>query len=618
MKRLLMLILCLLMLCGCGTAEEAPATSPEMPEAPAAAEPGGLYDPESSLEAITGGSMKVFPLSRTDTMTVIPFGDSLLLFNTSATTTLTKLTGETLRLDAELALELSIDAADPAVQVSEKGVTYYDSNANNLVFLDTGLREVRRVDLPENLTGQPALSADRKTIYYFTADALRSIDLDSGIDRMVRQTAFQFQSATALHCADTVLECTILDGDSTRQMFLSTATGALLYETENRVTLSTNGDCWFALYQDGIYEEKLTGTGTGDVRMLYLPEHEANAFPLLAQNAVAIATATDSQVTLDYYNLSDGTHPYSVTLPEGFCPSLLIADPGQTCIWMVLYDPDYSCDVICRWDYENNLIADDTVYIGDRRTAENPDTYGLDSCKDLAARISETHDVQILIWEDAAVLEPVGYSLTAEHHTGLIDDALNRLDTALGNFPTGFLKEAASELGDGILRIALVREISKNDGFDPDGVFFQAQDGNPYVWLEIDGYDMEGTLYHELFHLIESRIFSKSLALDDWEKLNPEGFSYAYSYLYDTERSDRTLIEGNTRTFIDFYSMTFPREDRASVMQYAMLEGTSVCFSSEIMQRKLRAICTGIREAYGLEDSESPLLWEQYLSEPIR
>ena len=63
--------------------------------------------------------------------------------------------------------------------------------------------------------------------------------------------------------------------------------------------------------------------------------------------------------------------------------------------------------------------------------------------------------------------------------------------------------------------------------------------------------------------------------------------------------------------------MSFPREDRAKVMEYACLQGKETYFISFTMQKKLRALCEGIREAYDLEDYPTALLWEQYLESPI-
>ena len=49
-----------------------------------------------------------------------------------------------------------------------------------------------------------------------------------------------------------------------------------------------------------------------------------------------------------------------------------------------------------------------------------------------------------------------------------------------------------------------------------------------------------------------------------------------------------------------------------------MTAGNASCFESETMQKKLRKLCTGIREAFGLKDTSEVLIWEQYLKEPIK
>ena len=63
--------------------------------------------------------------------------------------------------------------------------------------------------------------------------------------------------------------------------------------------------------------------------------------------------------------------------------------------------------------------------------------------------------------------------------------------------------------------------------------------------------------------------------------------------------------------------MSYPKEDRARMMEYAMTPGNESCFETETMQKKLRQLCIGIREAMELEDAADAFLWEQYLKEPI-
>jgi hypothetical protein len=63
--------------------------------------------------------------------------------------------------------------------------------------------------------------------------------------------------------------------------------------------------------------------------------------------------------------------------------------------------------------------------------------------------------------------------------------------------------------------------------------------------------------------------------------------------------------------------MNYLKEDRARVLENAMLPGKQEVFQSEYMQRKLTAICTGLREAYGLKKHPEVLPWEQYLINPL-
>jgi hypothetical protein len=63
--------------------------------------------------------------------------------------------------------------------------------------------------------------------------------------------------------------------------------------------------------------------------------------------------------------------------------------------------------------------------------------------------------------------------------------------------------------------------------------------------------------------------------------------------------------------------MSFPKEDRARIMEYAMLPGNEGMFRASVMQAKLKKLCLGIREAFELEDAPEVFLWEQYLDRPL-
>lgn len=623
MIKMLSVLLCLLLLTGCGTEPSTPTETTQIPTEAAQAtaaptEPKALYDPGSQIEALTAGSVKAYALGRTGLTDIRALGSDLLLFGEEC---LLKVGGEPLHILAEAALEFPIFASDPAVQVSEKGITYFDFTRTQLVYLDTSLREVSRLDLPEGMTGSPALSRDRKNLYYLTDTALRTLNLESGIDRLVKEMSFCSQSITALHCDDSILECSVTDENGNwRALFLKVSTGEQVAENSSYVTLQTSGDRYFVTVMDGTYPEKLTGTADSQPLSLHCPHLREDLFPVLNRNGLLTIAGDGDALAFDYFDLTCGARTASLTLPERFFPLAVLGETEEDCLWFLIYDSENRRDTLCRWDLTQSAVADDTAYLGIRRTRETPDTQALADCARLAEEIGNRHQLDILIWTDASDAAPQDYTLIPEHQSVVLLDALTRLDAALSHYPKGFLRESSSEMGDGILRIGLVREIQGDSNQltldSASGIQYWDEAMNPYIQLQIST-NMEQHLHHELFHIAESRIFSSSQAFDDWEDLNPEGFTYSYNYLDYQSRTDLELVDGEGRAFIDFYATTFPREDRARIMEYAMMPGNEACFESPILQAKLRCVCIGIREAFRLKKTDTVLLWEQYLQEPL-
>ena len=111
---------------------------------------------------------------------------------------------------------------------------------------------------------------------------------------------------------------------------------------------------------------------------------------------------------------------------------------------------------------------------------------------------------------------------------------------------------------------------------------------------------------------METHILTESSGLDVWESLNPAGFTYGSS-----QENPDIYLQGQTRAFVDRYSMYYLKEDRARILENAILPGKQDLFRSEYMQRKLTAMCSAIREAYGLKKHPEILPWEQYLINPL-
>ena len=62
--------------------------------------------------------------------------------------------------------------------------------------------------------------------------------------------------------------------------------------------------------------------------------------------------------------------------------------------------------------------------------------------------------------------------------------------------------------------------------------------------------------------------------------------------------------------------MSYPKEDQARILEYAMLPNQAALFQEPILQQKLAAMCHALRDAYDLKNTDVTLPWEQYLNTP--
>jgi hypothetical protein len=278
--------------------------------------------------------------------------------------------------------------------------------------------------------------------------------------------------------------------------------------------------------------------------------------------------------------------------------------------------------VLHRWDLTQTATDDRISCLSSRYTAEKPDYAGLAACRETADTLSEQYGVQILLWTDAAAFQPWDYTLVPEYQVRVIQEELKKLEEFLSLFPEGFLKKAAERTASGRVQICLVRSILGNETVDGAlqsavGLQYWDDNTNAYLCLSVGQEQLIQNACHEMFHIIESRVMTASKLYDDWNNLNPKGFRYDYDYIANLDRSDSQWLEGKDRAFIDTYSMSYPKEDRARIMEYAMSPQNESYFESETMQKKLRQLCLGIRKAFHLEKSADSFLWEQYLKEPL-
>lgn len=580
MKLLFTTLLCLL-LAGCSAT---PGTSP----AETTPAPREIAD---SLRQCYGSTVEAVSLPFPDVQQILPFGSGFLLCREHTLTLL----DEQFQPTASTTLDFL-----PEVTVAGELVSAFDPHSRQMLLLDVSLTEIRRLTLPEALSGSPVISEN--SLYYCTDSGLYLWDLQSGIRRRIRESAYDAQFLIGLHWSGTVLQCRIRDGKTERDLFLDAHTGQLLQELNVTARLNTVGHRYYCIFSAGFVENRLFGDSPESPRGLF-PEESFTECIFLPENHSAV-TVTDSLLT--YYDLETGRIRDTLLLHHQ--PMAIVE--GQNCILLLVHEQEHN--ILLKWNLtdvpKNGKNHTDSYF-----TAENPDHAGLSLCRNYARTLSEQFGLEILIGKEAAAVTPWDYSFTPEHRYPVLLSQLQTLEKCLSRYPKEILTETAAHFDS--LNICLVQSITGTAGDTSlsTATGIQFLDGSNAHIVLAAGEFMEQALHHEFFHVMETHIFSHSSALDRWDELNPAGFSYDLDHSANATRNSGVYLDKETRAFVDTYSMSFPREDRARIFEYAVLADSAHLFSSGTMQEKLRVICSGIREAYDLTKSQEIFPWEQYL-----
>ena len=628
MKRLFALLLALLMLltaCAGQPEQTAPADTTEPttlpPTEPQSPPTGwdGFYEPDSIVEILTSGAVKKYVPDVENVYAVAAMGDGILLFSGEEDTELTYLGPDGERYSAALT-GCYLYPDGQITHVADDGICYYDDSGNAVVYLNGSLQEMARISLPFPIVGGMVLSPDGEAIYYFAEDSLHWLELRTGISRMLKQTSFDYQEVTGLHFDGDVLECFVSKDGNEEVLYISAKTGQTLFSTPSIPTLHTSGKQYFAQWKEGSVRQWIFGSRGQQKKSLLLENEELLVSPMFNMGGVMTQKTDCAGSTLEYYHLENGSCSATVRMAGVGHPWSMAEDATHSRIWFLAYGIEADSPVaLYSWDPALSPTDDTQNYVSPYYTELEPDNQGLKEIQQQAKALGERYGVRIRVWQDAADTIPSDYTFTPEYLVQAYQRSLPILENALASFPEGFFKKLGSQSNNRTLTICLIRGAYGSNELgsleEADGVHFW-NNGNSYMALTM-GDHMKQTFYHELFHSIDSYILTETLAFDFWDDLNPEGFRYDYSYVTNQYREDYQYLEEGSRSFIDMYSMSYPKEDRARIMEYAVMEDCGEYFESDTMQAKLGTICKGIREAFGLKKDKRVFLWEQYLKEPI-
>ena len=231
-----------------------------------------------------------------------------------------------------------------------------------------------------------------------------------------------------------------------------------------------------------------------------------------------------------------------------------------------------------------------------------------------AADLSRRFGVDIRIAEQCA-LDYSHYQADALLDPYQIRYALNVLELAFSSYPEGFLSQLPFDTMEQI-RIELVDNLHGKEGMDthPIDIGGFAQENFDHYLIVFNSLSLDPqTVYHELSHVIDKHLeWDASLrpqalfSEEGWLALQPEGFRYAGSY---TDMPDSIRAYEDSGYFINSYAMTFPTEDRATLMSVIMSDKT-VPEENPGMAEKMRYYAACIRDCFDTEGWPESTLWE--------
>lgn len=580
-------LLLALLLAGCA-AQSAPTTETTVA--------GALYTPGHSLETQTSGMMQVFPTEASGFCRIWAMGEDVLL---SGDGELTRLSGASLTPG-------STRQADTVLQTGSDGVWLFDGSAVQI--LDGSFALLQTVSIPDVVLGVPGLEGSR--LYYLSEGCLKVLDLSTGLASLLRDN-MAFTDGT-VQCLGDLLLLHLTDEDGIgKTLLVSAADGSTQYPS-----LAVADACRFEtglgiLLEDG---QVLLLPDSGGAQKLTLEEGEQMVGFLPEIGGLITCRNDTAGLTLRLYALSRGILRCSVLLPEVDLVGTGCVSADGT-LYISAHSTQETAWWILRWNYEAFSPVSEDSCLEPYYTRDFPDVQGQATCEALAREMGAQYGITVLLFEKAAACAPWDYVFAAEYRVDKTNWALEDLKATLEAFPEGFLTKLRQDWED--LTVCIVDTIqgTAESGSLDSAEGLQFQNGSHfYIALAPKEEDsLKHTLFHEFSHLIDNRVLTKTGAYDNWNDLNPQDFAYSLDLNADMTPY-KALLTGPDRVFIDNYAMTFPAEDRARIFECACTSGNEEDFASPILQAKLQRICTGIRQAFDLENVPERFLWEQYLT----
>ena len=623
MKRFLILLLCFVLLTGCQADTQAPS-SQETEPAPTT-EPMASTDPVPSTEATLPQEQPGVPLldqgaasGETGNLLYIPnphvesmtcpeirlYGNSLLMYEHTVNGLLQM---KRISLEDGCLLAEAAYPTNPSVRVQVGNGYIGLCDSGQVLILNESLEMEQSYSVP--LEGENwYLNQELETVYVFFQEGLMSYDLATG------QAQWFLDNATFVQPFDT-------------------GSGYVLFSYTDRTDRKTYYRCLnlsTAIIETIPVEGPIgSGVRSGE-RWLLRQDIASGVYILVNQEEALTFTQPEGLVELlpgkRQLLITDGSYrELSLYDLEGnFLSRCALskteyASVGTDLVWSGYWQGYFFRDTydntahLMFWD-TNTAQEGENLSVTPLGAVQAPEPVLEKELYQRVQALSQRFGLDIRIAEQCS-LDYTHYQADALTDPYQIRTALNILELALDSYPEGFLNQLP--FGDmSQIRIEPVTNLSGKENMDthPISVDGFAQTASDHYLIVFESLSLDiQTVYHEFSHVIDKHLLwdatLRPQALFDestWLSLQPEGFRYAYSY---TDMPDEIAAYENSGYFVSSYAMTFPTEDRATLMSEIISDKT-VLQENPAMAEKMRYYAACIRDCFDTEGWPETTLWE--------
>ena len=608
MKRLLIVLLMLLVLAGCGREDIVPTEVPTEPTE--VTEPTIPWVEELGMAWDTEGVLKEIPLTIPDGLhytSVMNYDGDLLLWSIDDHLEQSSLEMVLVELDDGTITATRDMPVGQYVYPQCLGDTLYicDGQGGLVTALDKELKTVQKWEFEPT---QNSLNMGGNGILYGSTpdEKLLAMDLSTG-ESYAALEGDPTIGWVSINGGNMIVRCYTPDTGTPDYAAIDLMTGEYTYAGAPREAGSATkvGDTWMYEYYGENYMYDFYTAGQEPSRLV----PEFSTVTLLNEGKL-LSTSMDSTV-VSLHNL-DGSLISSCRVSEremGYLDSHIIWNEANGGYFMILRNYGDTARLLF-WDVEKSIEGADLPL----EPVPTPEESQL-RLEQRAAELGKKYGVNILVGEQCDT-QYDEFSATLATDPEQVNQALNVLDRALAVYPEGFLRQLRYGTAYAI-NIQLIRDLQADGSGRTGGgysAFTQQEWESSLMVIDIED-SSERTYYHEFSHIIdrclewdaehrEGALYSES----GWTDLNPGWFAgYTYDYSWERDVQDYNA-------FIDGYATIKPTEDRARVLEYAMVNWGDHYFEpGTVLTKKLDYYSRCIRDAFDTEGWPAVTVWEQYL-----